>query len=714
MPEPIVYRFVAMGEREVSEAFRSIEASAKAARIAVDDLGRASSRVRAPREVGGLGPGAGRGGPYRSSGGGSSPEVAAVRATAERIISIEQKMAERRAIIFRKFEEQRLGIVRTSTRQIEREIAKEERAHQRSRSQFLRNPMSMVPGLVSSVGGSIIGGAGAIIGEAVEQVSAMYREVQATQALANRVSVNARMAGKGYIDPTELRKEWQTAAIANPGITATDVGKGVKGYIAKTGDINAAREFAGTFATFASATESSVEDVASVSAHLAKKFDIKSVEQLRAALAALAYQGKEGEFEIHDAAARFGKMASAAQRFGMMKGPEGVRVLGGLAQLSKGSNDSPAEAATAVERMFGSLIKHSRKLEAAGIHVFKKGSRSETNDIREILPELIAKRGGGLAALGKDLDDRGIRAVSGLISKYNETKGTAGEKKDAVKRAFEEAINAAGEWKDITRDAAQIQSGASEQLTAAWEQLKAAAGDRLIPVLSNLITKIATNQKVLDLFAAAIDVAGVSLEALADFLQKKGLISGGSPEEQRATAVKKVARYEAELQGMGGEKGYDKLSKADQRRYDILYTKRNKAAQEVSDFDRAAAIDRGKAGRVAEFEWRYANLASPGEHKAEAPKLARVLGQAIEAGEKYASPEGENKAQREERRRFESGEGAYAREGGGELSLKAIIAEAMADQKAAAAEQKQAAVETKDAARKLGAVNRPTVAGGTK
>ena len=266
-------------------------------------------------------------------------------------------------------------------------------------------------------------------------------------------------------------------------------------YVGRTGDIKGALAHQKTFATFAQATGSSNEEVASVGADLAMKFGITGVKEMGDALAVLGFQGKKGAFEIKDMANTFPEMAAAAQRAGL-KGVEGMKTLGGLAQIARQSTGSGAEASTALQMMLTQLIAKSGKLKSgealdgSAVNVFEGGDA--TKDVRAlptVLAEVISKSHGNLQQLGELFDVRGIRAASPLVTAYKDasssTKGTAAQKeaagKDAVLKLIADASSAGGDFRDIQKDASDAMKAANVQFEVLTTELKAVVASELFP-----------------------------------------------------------------------------------------------------------------------------------------------------------------------------------------------------------------------------------------
>lgn len=403
---------------------------------------------------------------------------------------------------------------------------------------------------------------------AYDTVSSAAREAIKLDEIATRVSVNGRMAGGTFADKNDIRKQAQAIAIANPGQKSEDILGGVLAFQSKTGETKLAQQLQGTWATMANASGAKIEDIAKASADLFEKFDVKTVDEMQEALARLYAQGKEGSFELKDAADQYARLASAASRFNFGKGFEAAATLGGLTQIAKRATGSPEEASTAVERMLSSTIEHSAKLGGHGVKVFDKAGR--TNNIQDILVDSISKVGGNNMAqkkvkLGELFGDRGIRAISPLMSIYEDTYMKAkGEKKtdaqamaagqEALRAEFEKTIGTTSSFTEVEKDAAQIQKTSSAILEGAWEQLKSSVSDELVPAL------IKVAPKFLELADTAMPAAVVLFTALVeagndflDILKLMGLVKPKTitKEQEYQKAKKEYDTFNKELEKKG-------------------------------------------------------------------------------------------------------------------------------------------------------------------
>lgn len=573
----IRYQFVATGANAVLRDWQSLTAAAQKYAAEINKLHKAEGAVL-------YGSGGAAGGGYAGASaarrGGASAGMEATRAArdAERnraylakirdkYFADEQRAEERAAAKKIRTEEQALArIERMRAAARAKEIRETERAEKQrvavaekariaesKRSAMARD--SMAGSVFRGVGGVAMGLAAAGIGVSVQAT----RDAMRVQELANRVSINARKSGQDFLDPNVLRKEWEKTAQQSPGIKAEEVGQAVQRYIAMTGDIETARQNQGTFATVASAGGASIESVAATAASIADKFKVTSQADMRDVLSSLVFQGKEGAFEMSDAAQYFQEMASAGASFGMGKGVESVKTLGGLAQIARAEVGSGAEASTAVQRMFSQLKMKTGELASGkfGGKVSLYDDQGNTRNITELLPEIIAKVGGSDVAkkntgLQKIFDTEGFKAIAPLSRAYNEayrdTKGSDKVRMEAgmaaVSAAISKATNATGTWADVQKDAARAQQNSSAKLTAAWEKVVAMAGEEIVPALMPMVDELT---KWTGAIRPAVEAVGFFVAAMRNALELLGFIGPKTPEEKLADKKQQLEAMDADL-----------------------------------------------------------------------------------------------------------------------------------------------------------------------
>jgi hypothetical protein len=355
---------------------------------------------------------------------------------------------------------------------------------------------------VGTAGAAMLGVGGSVLAaSAVQDTLRLDEQVR-------RLVVAGRGAGQAGLDPEALRRQIVNTGMGT-GLAPEQVASGLQTFVGRTGDLDLAVKNMEVFATVAQATGASMDDVAGSAADLMQKFDITTVEGMADAFGVLVAQGKKGAFELRDMAANFPEMAAAAQRAGM-KGLQGMRTLGGLAQLARTSTGSGAEASTAVQMMLTQLVADSDKLgsgEALGgrkVNIFtgktKSGAPDATTPLRavpEVLADVIAASRGNLQQLQDVFDVRGIRAVSPMVSRFREASaaaggGKAGEQagRAAVLAMITEASEVAGNYAEVQRDATDVQKATSVQLEVAMLELKDVLASELVPIVRDVTPQI--------------------------------------------------------------------------------------------------------------------------------------------------------------------------------------------------------------------------------
>lgn len=481
----------------------------------------------------------------------------------QRLVDLRQQSTARLAKIAEQAEERTKA--RASSRAFDNELTSKRRLYEiDKRRKELGEKSSLTAGLGGQIKGAVIGGALATAAVATGITGAAARDALRLQEVSNRLSIAARGAGEEAVDPTALRREFQQTAIKTPGVKSADIAEAVAQFVSKTGNLDVARKSQGVFATVASATGSQVQDVAAAAADLFQKFDINTVEGMADAMAALAFQGKAGAFELKDAAGQFAKLSAAASRFGLDKGAGGVRVLGGLTQIARTATGSSEQAATAVEAMFRQFTATSgvKALRGIGVNPFKDRAQTQTKDIRELIVETITKSGGNLTKLQSVFGEEGIRAISPIITAFNEAeRAKKGTGKAAATEYIRGAIEAPGNYAELQRDAAQAQQDASAKLTMTWESLTSKIGESTIPLFTKLAETLENSPGVIDAFVGTIEnvisffVALIA--ATQDVLEVFGLATKKtkSPEQIRDEERKKASTYQKQIELLDKKRG---------------------------------------------------------------------------------------------------------------------------------------------------------------
>lgn len=476
-------------------------------------------------------------------------------------------------------------------------------------------------GAMGGVAGGALAGAGILGGAMYGLVNNDYfRGANTVAEKANRVSIGARGAGENAVDPKKLAAEWFAITQNVKGVTADALADGVAQFVSMTGDLKTARSSIKDFAVVAAATGADVSDVAATAAAISQQFGITDPNQIKDVLASLTFQGKAGAFELKDAASLFQRLAAAGAAFGLDKSAQGVKTLGGITQIARTSTGSGEQAATAVENMLTQLVAKSDDLAAQGVQVYEgTGADKKVRNLTDILVDTVSKVGGDdiekkNAGLNKIFGEQGSRGMKTLQSTFSDTfrntKGSTAEKRrageDAMRGKLDGAINAAGAWGEVEKDAQQAQTTISANWTAAQERLSQSFSKNVVPKLTEFANTLAANPEAMEAFGKAIGLAADALVGLGSFLADLGLVNKKSYElvakEDTAKNLRaEVDQYDnqiAELNTLRGV-GPDKLEqyKKDhpeeiaQRRAQVqeLMAKRDSTDRVATEFEQEAA-----------------------------------------------------------------------------------------------------------------------------
>lgn len=508
----IVYHFSEQGAKAVEAAFKSIEAKAAAAEKAQRETARSASKTSSIQY-----------GPTRQTmyAKQASEEKALARRRlddqkalqrAEQKASNERTRMGRRAAIDEARRQRDLDRARVeANKRQEHERAKAERDHRRRQEKTIQQAQasqsrmrSTAAGMAMGAGRWAMGGIAGMGAAGVGIAGMALRKTFSLQELASKVSTQSRQKGEKAVDPSVLRREWENAAISAPGATAEGVGSAVQQIVTRTGEFGIARSWEKELATIMAATDVEGAALGDALSTMFQKFDIKSVDQMREAVASMVMQGKKGAFELSDAAQFMGEVGAAAARFGgSMQGPEGLKTLGGMMQIARQSTGSGAEASTAVETMFRQLVSASDEIKKkTKVDVFKDKGKTQTNDFMELIPKIIAGAKGNQSTLQGIFDARGIRAVSPLIGEYNKAVDEARKAglKDkevqakgmaAVSAMMKDAIETGSSWDDVLTDAADRAKSSGNKLSASWEIVSSTIGGKVEPAFAGLVGKLA-------------------------------------------------------------------------------------------------------------------------------------------------------------------------------------------------------------------------------
>jgi len=420
--------------------------------------------------------------------------------------------------------------------QLEKDNAREALRNRAANMRRVRSSNDIAEGIAGRAGSGIyramgaIGAAAAVAG--VGLTGAAARDAFSLQGLTRTLSTQSRGAGQSFVSPEQLAREFSATATATPGQKASDLAQAASVYVGKTGDLDAARRFSRTFATVASASGGQVQDIASMAASIGEKFGIKKDSDMKDALASIYFQGKSGSFELKDAASLYDKLTAAGAGFGLDRGVSGVRTLGGLTQIARGSTGSSEQAAFAVEASLRQMIAKSDEIKKeTGVDVFTDKSKTKARDVQTVTKDIIAGSGGNLQTLQKIYGEEGIRGVRGLVNAYNTAQNAAGpnatdaERTAAGMRAmdevFQRAIGSGTTFAEVQKDAAFQQQDVAAMASAAWEGF---VGD-MAPAVARFANTLRDNSGALsrafEYITGAAITAADAITSMADFALSK-------------------------------------------------------------------------------------------------------------------------------------------------------------------------------------------------
>lgn len=539
----IRYTFTQTGAQDVANAFKDIAGAASASRVAVQ---------RSYRDA-----------PKQAARAGKTTKRQSMNEFSE-LERMVKRSQDRRSAMTRDASTTRMKEQMKQAKAVAKEEAKRakeaqkafERAEKAKMRATQRRHQAM--GRALGMGGQLalrgvavaVGAAAAITGRAVRED---IRLEDRAQGLAVRGS--GRFGESPVRSGRSITRQFRRMALESPGISTADMMGGAEAFVEKTGDLDKAVAFAPTLAKVGLATGASQAQLGSVAADLQKKFNINTAGEMQQALSTLAVQGKRGQFELLDFAKQIPKIAASAQRFGVGQGKEpgagarGVEQLGALAQIARLSTRSGSEAGTAVENLFRELtLKADKTKMATGVDVFTDKSRTQTRDIENLIPEIIGGAKGNLTTLQQLFGTRGIRAISSLITTFNEATKSGksnAEAMDEVRKEFDKAKQATGARAEIERDAAIMSKTNSAQLTAAWESFMQVVSTNLTPTITSLITKfsnLVNNTDFMDQVANSLQAFAGALDTTINLLQKLNLLKSKevSPEEEKAEIKRQI------------------------------------------------------------------------------------------------------------------------------------------------------------------------------
>ena len=344
--------------------------------------------------------------------------------------------------------------------------------------------------------------------------------------------VGGREAGKASnFDADTLRKEVMRTSIKT-GMGPEGIAAGMQRFVSKTGSVDDAVKFAETFATVAQATGGSVDEIAAAAAGLRNNLGITEIEDMAQALATLTFQGKKGSFEFKAMAGLLERMTAGLKAKGVGgMGQEGVKNIGGIAQIVQSATGDDARTATAIDALFRQFIVQGKGLQQGKygkkVSVFKDGDAKKglREDMGGLISDVLKGTGGDVTKLSTIFGDEGMTALNPFLAKFREAGG--GQKgADAVTAYLKEYSDVTASYSEVQKDAQLVMQSTSVQLEIFKTQLMDVVASKVFPQFQRLAPKL---ERLLPAIGSLVETTLNAAQWFADNPFKGiGLLVGGA------------------------------------------------------------------------------------------------------------------------------------------------------------------------------------------
>lgn len=477
----------------------------------------------------------------------------------------------------------------------------------------------------SKAAGSFIGNVGAnIAGRGIDFVAEQGKSVVDFEEALTRLQINT---GKSGAQMDTFRKQAR-ALSSEMGISANDILAGTTAYVDLTGDAEGAAKAMSSFTRIATASGSSVADIATATAALKQSFKI-SPEEIEAVFSGFIQQGKAGAVTLKDFAGELSALAPKWAKFNEATTSEGIAQFGASFQVARQSFGSAAEAATGMEALMGALVQHSEKLAKFGhVNVFEKhkdGSRS-LKTFEQILTSIEgSKLVKDPALMMKALGGRkeALDTLTVLMRSRQNLTATGNEYTDLIAKGRDAGA--------VERDRATYLQSSAGRIKATWETMK------------NTIAEAMTPERI-KLFADALVKVAEMMAKIVGFVEKvatkaeemKEAWLGKSKEKREDEIYKRAVGYQNQLvrKGMMGRNAMlSEAERLDQEAANLYHKKGGMSEQDEINFN----VNR----RLADELRRKADVWNVDTGKARTPEeirastKGRYAGASTEKFEKY-------------------------------------------------------------------------------
>jgi hypothetical protein len=394
----------------------------------------------------------------------------------------------------------------------------ENAARERGRKQFARSTVGTagraargaLGGAATLAGGALaIGGGFAVSGAIQRQLSV---EKQAA-ALANQAYREGGGPSREQIK-TGVMQQAQTEGVRT-GLGAEGMIGGLRQVTAVSGRLDIGQQLMGFMGDIANATDAGIEDVGRTVGQIVQSLAAKGtysdediVAKTRNMMLGMAGQAKVGSIEFGDLAQNMGKVMSSTAGFAG-EIDQLVISLGAMSQLAvAGGASSAEEAMTAIMRFRDDLIGNQDRFKSAGVNVWADKGRTKIRDPMQIVEEVLSKTGGDLSKADKLFGIRSMKAFQPFQEAFvGAGGGEAGSA--AVMKLLSSVTGAKMSEGELKQSSGFRVSQGDRQFAIAMENLNSAMGEKLLPVLTEMIPK----------FAELVPLLVKAAEAFAKFVK---------------------------------------------------------------------------------------------------------------------------------------------------------------------------------------------------
>jgi TP901 family phage tail tape measure protein len=332
-----------------------------------------------------------------------------------------------------------------------------------------------------------------------------------------------------------LRKATRQTS-SDTGQDAVAVLDAARAYADLAGAQSASIEKMQILARVGQASEATGADLAGMMYQLTRSMKVAD-DQMEDTMGGLINQAKEGAIEAKQMAAEFSGMMPIFARFGVV-GREGTVQLGAMYQVTRDGFDSAAQASTGMIRLMAGIQRHASRFAAAGVEVFKPGSKKDLREMSDIMAQI--KR----SPLNKDIE--------ALIKAFGRSEAWRTfellSEAPARLKELEEAGRANGV---VQQDLQRYLASTSGQIDLSMQKMKNAFAEVLTPErIQQFVNGVAAMADAMGPLMQAVSFAVEGFERFMTLVQRtKRAVAGDNakiqPTESQANDLWRLRREES-------------------------------------------------------------------------------------------------------------------------------------------------------------------------